>query len=57
MANHSVRDRIRVTGTGKLMRRKMGIGHFRAKKSNKRLGRKRDGAVKKVDFKAFKKYL
>ncbi|MDP1718959.1 MAG: bL35 family ribosomal protein [bacterium] len=55
--NHSVRDRIKVTGTGKLIRRKMGLNHFRAKKSAKRLHRKSDSLVKKVDLKMFKKYL
>lgn len=37
---HSIRDRIKVTKTGKLMRRKMGLDHFRAKKSSKQIGRK-----------------
>jgi ribosomal protein L35 len=53
----SVVERIKVTGTGKLIKRKMGLNHFRAKKSGKRLHRKTDSLVKKVDLKMFKKYL
>lgn len=30
---HSISDRIRITGSGKIMRRPMGIGHSKAKKS------------------------
>lgn len=40
MTKHSVRDRIKMTKTGKLMRRKMGLCHFRAKKNSKMMGRK-----------------
>ncbi len=54
---HSVRDRIKVTGTGKLIKRRMGLNHFKAKKSAKRLHRKTDNQVSKVDLKMFKKYL
>ncbi len=41
MARKSVTKRIRVTKTGKLMRRKMGQGHCRAKKRGVQLHRKR----------------
>ncbi len=37
---NSVVSRIKVTKTGKLIRRKMGLDHFRAKKSGKQMGRK-----------------
>lgn len=40
MAKNSITSRIRITRTGKLIRRKMGLSHFRAKKSSKILGRK-----------------
>ncbi len=30
----AVSKRIKITGTGKMMRRKMGVDHFRAKKSS-----------------------
>lgn len=41
MARKSVMKRIRVTKTGKLMRRTMGQGHCRAKKRGVLLHRKR----------------
>ncbi len=41
MARKSVVKRIRVTKNGKLMRRKMGQGHCRAKKRGVQLHRKR----------------
>ena len=41
MARKSVTKRIRVTRTGKLMRRTMGQGHCRAKKTGVQLHRKR----------------
>ena len=37
--NKSVAKRIKVTGTGKLMKRKPGAGHLRARKSPSRLRR------------------
>jgi len=37
--NKSVAKRIKVTGTGKLMRRKPGSGHLRSRKSSSRLRR------------------
>lgn len=54
----SVSKRIKVTGTGKLMRRRMGIDHFKAKKSGNQTRRKRlTLAINRVDVKLFKKYL
>lgn len=35
-----VSKRLKITGTGKILRRKMGLCHFRAKKSATQLGRK-----------------
>ncbi len=32
---HAFRDRIKITGTGRLMRRPMRQGHFKAKKTTK----------------------
>lgn len=53
----SISKRIKITGGGKLMRRKMGQGHFRSKKSGGfvRLKRK-NSSVAKSDIKTIKKY-
>lgn len=58
MTKHSIRDRIKMTKTGKLMRRKMGLCHFRAKKSPKMMGRKANlTSLSKADKKVIiKKY-
>ena len=56
MTKHSIRDRIRVTKTGKIIRRKMGLNHFRAKKSSRQLHRKGDVLVHTTDVRMFKKY-
>ncbi|HOF50312.1 MAG TPA: 50S ribosomal protein L35 [Candidatus Colwellbacteria bacterium] len=54
----TVGKRIKVTKTGKLMRRKMAQSHFRAKKSGSAIRAKRPSVkVSKVDIKTFKKYL
>ncbi|NCN52954.1 50S ribosomal protein L35 [Candidatus Wolfebacteria bacterium] len=54
----SVKKRIKVSKNGKLRRRKMGQGHFRAKKSGKQTRGKRRGlSLSSVDAKVFKKYL
>ena len=54
----SISSRIRITGTGKLMRRPMGQGHFKAKNTGKRNRMKRkDVALHAVDVKQFRKYL
>jgi len=37
----AVSKRIKITKTGKIIRRKMGVGHFRAKKTNKQKMKKR----------------
>ncbi|MEK7634447.1 MAG: 50S ribosomal protein L35 [Patescibacteria group bacterium] len=39
----SISKRIKITGTGKILRRAMGQCHFRAKKSSSQLGRKKCG--------------
>lgn len=36
----SVSERIKITGTGKVIRRTMGVGHFRTRKSATNLRRK-----------------
>lgn len=60
MTKDSVADRIKVTKNGKLIRRKMGLGHFRSKKASRELRRKHQGigvSVSKVDGKMLvKKY-
>jgi len=57
MTKDSIKDRIKVTKNGKLIRRNMGLGHFRSKKSGKEMGRKGDMSVSKPDAKMFiKKY-
>lgn len=56
MANNSITQRIRITGTGKLIRRPMGINHFKAKKAARRLSRKKDHVLATVDLKGIKKY-
>ena len=54
----SFSKRIRVTGKGKLMRRKMAQSHFRAKKSGRQIRGKRKGLLlSKADDKVFRKYL
>lgn len=53
----SIVTRIKITKTGKFVRRKMGLAHFHAKKSNKQLNRKRKPvSVKPADLKTFKNY-
>jgi ribosomal protein L35 len=56
----SVTNRVKVTKNGKMTRRKMGLGHFRSKKSSREMHRKEPGSgtsVSKVDGKMFtKKY-
>jgi ribosomal protein L35 len=54
----SVSKRIKVTGTGKLVRRQMAQDHFKAKHPGSRNRSKRkDLNVKSVDQKTFIKYL
>lgn len=42
MAKKSVTKRIKVTKTGKLLRRKKGLGHAKAKKKRKVISQKRN---------------
>lgn len=52
----SFSKRVRITKTGKMMRRKMAQDHFRANKSGKQIQKKRGAlGTKKVDIKAFHK--
>ena len=54
----SIASRIKITKTGKLIRRKMGLSHCRAKKSGKQINRKsKTILVNPVDIKMFKKYI
>ena len=54
----AVSKRIKITKTGKLMRRKMAQDHFRAKKRGVQLHRKRgDRELTTIDSKIFLKYL
>jgi len=53
MTKKSISTRFKVTKNGKVLHRKMGQGHFRAKRSSKQLGRiklisKSSGAIKKI---------
>ncbi len=58
MAQKSVMKRIRLTKTGKLMRRKMAQNHCRAKKSGIQIHRTRGAQVlKKMDAKKIMRYL
>ncbi len=58
MARKSVTKRIRITKTGKMMRRKMGQGHCRAKKSGVQLHRKRVSmTIHSSDMKILRGYL
>lgn len=54
----SFTKRIRVTRTGKMVRRKMAQDHFRAKRTGKQTRNKRKGALlASADVKVFKKYI
>lgn len=54
----SIGNRIKVTKTGKFLRRKMGQVHFRAKKTGKQMrGKKGSLLVDTVDFNMFRKYV
>ena len=55
---HAVTDRFRVTKTGKTMRRPMGIGHSRAKKTGKyRRGKRKTLTLAKADIKQIRQYM
>jgi large subunit ribosomal protein L35 len=54
----AVSRRIKVTKTGKVVRRKMGASHFRVKKSSSQKRTKRKAVeVKRSDIKSVVKYL
>ena len=58
MAKDSIATRIKVTKTGKLLRRPMGQGHFKAKNTGKQNRQKRlMMRINPVDVKVFRKYL
>ncbi len=59
MAKKSITDRMRVTKTGKVLRRPMGLGHSRANKGGKAIREKRlTSAMVSADArKIAKKYL
>lgn len=49
--------RIKITKSGKIIRRHMGLGHCKAKRSNRQKTRKKQThAVKSVNIKFFKRY-
>mgnify|MGYP001565894393 CR=1 FL=1 len=56
--NKSFSKRIKITGSGKLMRRKIGQNHFNAKNSGQE-GRNKHGSqlLAGVDVKKFKKHM
>lgn len=58
MFKKSVQKRIKVTKTGKLIRRKMAQDHFRASKSGRQIRGKRGGIeIHESDYKNIIKYL
>jgi large subunit ribosomal protein L35 len=58
MTRKSVSKRFKITKTGKVTRRKMGLSHFRAKKSGKEIKNKKSLVkVDKATIKILKKYL
>ncbi len=54
----SFKKRVRVTKTGKMLRRRMAQDHFRAKRTGKQTRNKRKGlSLGAADKRVFKKYL
>lgn len=54
----SISERIKFTKRGKLIRRRMGQAHFRAKKNSKQIRLKRKNLlISPADVKMLKKYL
>jgi ribosomal protein L35 len=45
MAKKTFQKRFKITKTGKIMRRKMGLSHFKSKKSPKTIRNKRSSVV------------
>lgn len=52
----SVSSRIKITKNGKVMRRTMGVGHFRTRKSSKNLLRKRTPVSSGLSAQTLKTY-
>jgi Ribosomal protein L35. len=53
----AIKNRIRVTKTGKIMRRAMGIGHSKTRKNSVTTRRKRlQRKIQPMDIKTFKRY-
>ncbi len=58
MAKNSFVERIKITKTGKLMRRKVAQGHFRARKSSRVIqGKRNPKFVSLADEKFIKRFL
>lgn len=57
MARKSVTKRIRVTKTGKVMRRAMSLGHSRANKANREMKRKKHSRSIDIPDKVIKRYI
>lgn len=54
----SITSRIKITKTGKMIRRLMGQSHFKAKKTGKQVRQKRITAeVSGIDRRMFRKYI
>lgn len=54
---NNISDRIRVTKTGKILRRPMGIGHSRSKKTGQaRQQLRKNIGVNSIDIRMFKRY-
>ena len=54
----SFSKRIKITSTGKMLRRRMAQDHFRAKRTGKQIRNKRKGlSLDQSDVKVFQKYL
>ncbi len=52
----TISDRIKITRNGKVLRRSMGVGHFRTRKSTKNLVGKRTRKALNVSITALKNY-
>jgi len=58
MVKKSIRTRFKKTKSGKLLRRKMGISHFKAKKTGaQKRNKKKNIRVKNVDVKTMRRYI
>lgn len=55
---HAMRKRVKITGTGKILRRSTGLNHFRSRKSQKNIKLKRKALqVSRVDVKIIKQII